>query len=249
MRVLDLDLDFFQEDVAHFVSDYDGRLESDNTKPWNRDKVIQYLENNLGLNKNNKIKGRIVEHHDEAFYFWRDLILEYKLKVPFEVVHIDAHADLGFGDLSWRFIMTEYLYLEDGEKLYPERLDISSFEKISYGNYLAYAIACKWINKLTYVIHPRWGQDLPSILFKNRDVNSGTIQLKKFKRGEKIDICFLDRYIPISYENEVEFIGKLRDDYKNEQVFDFLVLSISPGYTVKEADYIIDIIREYVQMI
>lgn len=30
MRVLDLDLDFFQEDVAHFVSDYDGRLDSDN---------------------------------------------------------------------------------------------------------------------------------------------------------------------------------------------------------------------------
>ena len=210
---------------------------------------MEYLENNLGLNKNKKIKGKIVEHHDEAFYFWRDLILRNKLNVPFEVVHIDAHADLGFGDSSWRYIMTEYLYLEDGEKLYPERLDISSFEKISYGNYLAYAIACKWIKKLTYVIHPRWEQDLPSILFKNKDVNSGAIQLKKFKRGEKIDICFLDRYIPISYEDEVEFIDKLRDDYKNEQVFDFLVLSISPGYTVKEADYIIDIIREYVQMI
>jgi len=28
-------------------------------------------------------------------------------------VHVDAHADLGFGDSSFQYITTEYLYLDN----------------------------------------------------------------------------------------------------------------------------------------
>ncbi|MDU5107637.1 UPF0489 family protein [Clostridium sp.] len=249
MRVLDIDLDFFQEGVAHFVSDYGDRLETGDTSAWEKERVVRYLEENLGLSKVNKIKGRIVEHHDEAFYFWRELISKNLLVAPFEVIHVDAHADLGFGDLSWKYIMTEYLYLSEEEKAYPENIDIDKFMKISCGNYLLYAISNGWIESLTYVIHPKWGQDLQAILFKNKDVNSGVIQLKKFNRGEKVDFWKFAEYKPVAYEKQVKFAGIFGEQYVNKEIVDFLDLSISPGYTMKETDFIIDIIKEYIEII
>lgn len=249
MRILDIDLDFFQDDVAHFVSDYGDRLETGYTFAWKKERVVRYLEENLGLSKANKIKGRIVDHHDEAFYFWRELIQNNLLISPFEVIHVDAHADLGFGDLGWKYIMTEYLYLSEEEKAYPENIDIDKFMKISCGNYLLYAIANGWIESLTYVIHPKWGQDLQGILFKNRDINSGAIQLRKFNRGDNIDFWKFGDYKPVAYEKEVKFAGILDEKYINKDKVDFVVLSISPGYTMKETDFIIDIIKEYIEII
>ena len=64
---------------------------------WSKDEVIDFFENRLGLSKEIKIKGKIVTHHNEALYYWRKLIQEYSLSIPFEVVHIDSHADLGLG--------------------------------------------------------------------------------------------------------------------------------------------------------
>lgn len=92
MRVLDLD--FFQQDVFAQINDYGDRLDSSRTKAWNKERFVNYL-GRIGLKKE-KIKGRIFRHHHEAFYFWRELILEGYLEVPFDVVHIDAHADLRF---------------------------------------------------------------------------------------------------------------------------------------------------------
>jgi hypothetical protein len=41
-------------------------------------------------------------------------MIEQKIiKVPFELVHIDAHADLGLGDYSYKYIMIELLKIFD----------------------------------------------------------------------------------------------------------------------------------------
>ncbi|NFO31936.1 hypothetical protein FDB41_13780 [Clostridium botulinum] len=249
MRILDLDLDFFQNDIVHMVNDFGSRLEDTSIAPWSKEIVKNYLESNLCLNKDKKIKGRVVKHHNEAFYFWRELILNGKLSTPFEVVHVDGHADMGLGDLSWHYIMTEYLYRDIDERIYPELLNVSKYERINCGNYLTYAMACEWIDKLTFVIHPNWQQDLIQEIFKNYDVNSGFIQLKKFKRGQKIDIMNIKQFTPVSYENEIVFEGIEKDNYFNKYKFDFLILSISPGYTVKKSDELIDVIKEYIEEI
>ena len=52
-----------------------------------------FFENNLGLSKNNKIPGRVVVGHNESLFFWEELLEQGKLTDPFEVVHVDSHAD------------------------------------------------------------------------------------------------------------------------------------------------------------
>ena len=47
--------------------------------------------------------------HNEALFFWQELITKEILETPFEVVHIDSHADLGLGYLSWTYILDDLL--------------------------------------------------------------------------------------------------------------------------------------------
>ena len=100
MKILDIDMDYFLEDVPHFIpEDCTDRI-SEDFKTWNKEKIIDFIENRLKLSKNNKIKGKIVQHHHEALYYWKNLIDSGLLKVPFEVIHVDSHADLGLGYTS-----------------------------------------------------------------------------------------------------------------------------------------------------
>lgn len=85
-----LDLDFFQMDIVHNCDYYGERLDSSCTRPWKEKDLISYLEGNLGLSRDKKIKGRIVKYHHEIFYFWRELILNGELTVSFDVIHVDG---------------------------------------------------------------------------------------------------------------------------------------------------------------
>lgn len=94
MRILDIDMDYFLDDVAHFKQ-FDGeRLADDEFLPWDRKKVISFLEDTCGLNK---YKGEIFPEHIGVFHAIRELVSRTYLSTPFDIVHIDAHADLGLG--------------------------------------------------------------------------------------------------------------------------------------------------------
>ncbi|AVB76949.1 hypothetical protein MMJJ_15780 [Methanococcus maripaludis] len=236
MRILDIDLDFFLNKIA-FWKKGNKRLDEKEYVVWKKDKFIDFLENNSNLSKNNKIKGRIVKKHHEAFYFWRELIEKNELETPFEVVHIDAHADLGLGDFSYKYIMEELLHKPVEKRNDPEMM----YE----GNYLAFAIANRWISNLTYVTHPKGGNDLLNFHFKNYDVKSEIIQLKKTEKIENeiknVKILDLEPEIPLKLIS-----GK---DYLEEGTFDYVVFSISPKYTPKTIDRLIPIVKEYIEEI
>jgi len=73
VNVLDLDLDFFLNGVAYFKDDDGKRLDSKFYKPWTQSQVRSFLEQKCGLSVTAPVKGRIVEHHDDAFDFWQYL--------------------------------------------------------------------------------------------------------------------------------------------------------------------------------
>ncbi len=60
MKVLHIDMDFFLNEKTSFES---PRASSDFYYPWKECGVINFLEERLGLNKNNKIEGRIYIKH------------------------------------------------------------------------------------------------------------------------------------------------------------------------------------------
>ena len=113
MKVLDLDMDYFMEHIACIPFSVSDRLDEDNygDTVWSEERVRNFLENNLGLSKKNTIPGRVVVGHKESIFFWEELLEQGKLTDPFEVVHVDSHADLGLGCSSSDFLQSAFLTL------------------------------------------------------------------------------------------------------------------------------------------
>ena len=129
MRVLDLDMDYFMKSVATFINESEPeRLPEEDygDSVWSEREVRNFLEGNLGLSKQNRIRGRVVAGHNESLFFWRELIEKGDLSTPFDVIHVDSHADLGLGYSSWTHILDYLLYYPVEERSqHPRYFDTS----------------------------------------------------------------------------------------------------------------------------
>ena len=98
-NVADIDLDLFLDQFSNV--DCGRHRQSSILQAWSRERLRAFLEGQCGLKPGgNRVPGRFIVHHDEAFGIIRQLIGRYG---PLELVHIDAHADLGtgLGDRAW----------------------------------------------------------------------------------------------------------------------------------------------------
>lgn len=264
MRILDIDMDYFMEDIAHTSDTITERLSEEDYGDcvWSKERVYSFIENNLGLSKEKKIKGRIVTGHNEALIFWKELIAHNELTVPFEVVHVDSHADLGLGFQSPYRIMDSLLYYPVEER--PEHnkyIDYNgNMRTEGIGDYLLFAIAYQWISKITYCANP------------NGDKNDYVWETLKDFHEELIWDKPVENIIQLAYNpdmdlpryNDCDTIKKkyLQGSHREPEVplliiptidavkydgdFDFIVMAQSPNYTPASADFIMDIIREYI---
>jgi len=174
-KILDIDMDFFLDNVVHWQTGND-RLPSDYITPWDEMDFRDFLEKNCLLSKDSKIKGRVIRHHNEAFVFWEELITKGVISTPFEVTHIDAHADLGLGDSAWYYILTQLL-----SHPIEKRIRLLDRSKVNLANYLAFAMSMGWISKINFVFQEDWNfDDFFSIYLHNFDDNSGYFELKGF---------------------------------------------------------------------
>src|SRR5262249_39935876 len=133
---LNLDLDAFLGNVAHSIAG-DERRDPDHYKPWREAEVRAFLENQCHLKTSRRVPGRFFVHHDQAFDFWRELVARHQTQI--DLVHVDAHADLGFGDASWVHIVSELLRLSVAQRSDPPR----GSRFLNAGSYIAYALAAR----------------------------------------------------------------------------------------------------------
>jgi len=243
-RVLDLDLDFFVNGAAHWRAD-EGRLDPDEFPPWAVDEAITFLQERCGLDA--PLPGLVVENHGELFRLWRSAIQRGQLLPPFHVTHVDAHADLGLGDSGYMHLMTEILYREPEDRLEPRE----GQRGLGDGNYLAFAIACRWVSDLIYVYNDEGGNDLMTYHMEGFDPRAGHIQLKAMNKPEIEKLLGLlvreegikvDRLEPL-----VPFRHGCWREFEADQPFDFICLARSPSYTPAEADAVFsEICRRFI---
>jgi hypothetical protein len=257
MRVLDLDLDFFLRDKAHFMDGSEGRLDPDEYPPWPLDLAMTFLTERCRLDEARP--GFVVEQHNELFYVWGSAIEAGQLVAPFEVVHVDAHADLGLGDASYAYLMRE-LAFEPIEQRYAilkrrrpgsrkEMLDLS-IDALTDGNWLMFALACGWISDLTFVCNSfaettneHTPNDLMGLLLKDFDRDSGYLQVvatrEDFVMSGRATPRVIDRR-----DSPIPFTVKTWREFHASEPFDIVCLTRSPQYTPAAADPIFDAIRE-----
>jgi hypothetical protein len=253
MKILDIDLDFFLNNKHCGTVTSVRRLSSKNFKPWTEQEVQEFLESNCGLKKMEKVSGKFFKHHDELFYFLRKLQEQADFSLTFSIDHIDAHGDLGTGDASYRYIATEILSRPLKGRAYPDK--INGLSGLGAGNFLAFAIACRWIDSLKYINNIEWTDDTQWFNFKNFDTESNIIQLKQFSEKQMDKMLFGNMsdmretarsILPLAYEPEVPFEVIDYKKYKNIDKYDFVFLTHSPGFTPKGSDNLIPIIKQYI---
>ena len=265
MKIIDLDMDYFMEYIATgIVESREERLAEERYGDcvWSEQRIRKFLEDNLGISKKRKIKGRIVTGHNEALFFWRELIKKESLQTPFEVVHIDSHADLGFGYLSYAYISDSLLqYPVDERCMHTKYVDcFGKMNDEGIGNYLLYAIAFRWINKLTYCANPNgnkndymwetlkdfeerliWDTPVENIiqLVCNPGLAFPSYDADEQEKQEYLKTAIKEPKVPLLIIPSIQ-------DVKYEGDFDFVVLAQSPNYTPASADFIMNIVREYI---
>lgn len=219
MRVLDIDMDFFQTGIHYSGIDSDLFLKDDKIQVWKHSEISDFLENQCNLNKSKKIKGKIVKHHVEAYDYWQELINSQKINYPFEVTHIDAHSDLAFSPK-----LSYYKFLKDldneamKQKLIAGEIFNNNKELIDSGNYLLAAVINSWVKRIKYVYHP------------SLDFIDATIDVIENITPRKLFRFTVCEYIK-SQNIYMETISL--SDYRNSESFDYATIALSPPFCEK----------------
>ncbi len=266
MKILDLDLDYFMGDISTNIPESSTERLSEEyygASVWEEDRIRCFLENNLGLSTNRKIKGRVVSGHNESLFFWKGLIEKGELTTPFEVVHVDSHADLGLGYSSWKYILDILLQHPVPERSIHNRyVDCFGNEREEgIGDYLLFAIAYQWISKLTYCANPNgdkndylwntlkefhenfiWDKSVENViqLVCNPEIEFPDFNDSDYVKKEYLKAGKKEPEVPMLIIPTIE-------EVKYNGDFDFAVLAKSPNYTPASLDFMIDIFREYLE--
>jgi hypothetical protein len=232
VRILDLDLDFFLNKNSYRSVGNSWRLGSE-YKPWSASKVRHFLEYRCLLSSSDPVKGHIVESHDEVLNLWRRLIESNDLRVPFAVVHIDAHPDLWIGD---------GLSLTSGSLSIASEQGLAHLKKkhIHSGNYLTHAISYGWVSSLVWVPLgerlnglPEWDADARSILKHRAKWEIESSSTHDLTRAES--------------SHAVSFNILPWQRFRMSDTFDYMALSKSPNFTPPESDRLISVVERYMK--
>lgn len=184
--------------------------------------------------------GAAVKEHDEVFHVWRNLIEQQGLTVSFHVTHLDAHADLGLGDSGYVYLMTELLHQPIEVRAHP----YDGRGGMGPGNFLAFAIANRWLSDLTYVYIPGGGSDLLALHMEDYDPNADRIQLKAIDPEDESKLTSSIKPEPIELEPAIPIRTIRAEDFATEESFDLIFLARSPAFTPPTSDELYDAIRE-----
>ena len=236
LRMLDIDLDFFVRGVAYWPTQTE-RLDDTDYPAWSLEDAIVFLEERCALT--GPLPGFVVTNHGELFARWRTAIESGALTAPFSVTHVDAHADLGMGDLGYLHLMTELLFEEPENRCYPEM----GIRGLGDGNFLAFAIACRWLSDLLVVYNDDGGNDVMRYHMQNFDITAENLQLKAVRPDEMKEKLLGGNPAAERTEPLVPFATTSWNLYQARVPFDVICLAQSPPYTPAGADAIFDEIR------
>ncbi|WYP24763.1 UPF0489 family protein [Alkalihalobacillus sp. FSL W8-0930] len=243
-NVLDIDMDFFLKEIPYSIPAGEKRVDDEYYPPWEEKDFRNFLEENCLLSKEKPTRGKIIKHHDEAFHLFKEKIELGQLAKPFRLTHIDGHSDLGLGDSGW-------VYISQDLTKYPiaERINNLKLSEVKYSNYVAYLLALGWVSEVDFITPPDFNfEDFFVLYAKDLNEHTGFFEFKHYGK-EYSSMEIIDRaeaLLPTTKDPLIPFKYTEGDDYCAEDKPDFVVFCQSPNYTPKTADYMLDVIKEYI---
>lgn len=234
MRILDIDMDFFQSDIHSWGDDGSIHLIDDTFSVWEDKDFLDFIETKCGLSVEHPSKGRIFNSHVNTYWFCKELIDKGELSVPFDITHIDAHSDLAFSLSVENYTFWKSFSGENQERFLAGTLFETSdnLRFIDSGSYLLAMALNRWLRKINYVYHPELNE---------LDVFEHVV--KCVKPNKKFKFRFFDDNVSIP-NLVLETIHPT--EFEKDEPYDFVCVAISPAYTVTEINRLVDILKKYI---
>jgi hypothetical protein len=251
MRVLDIDLDIFVTPINHVNSSL--RLSDEKHELTPQAIIDRFLIEKCGLSNATPLPGAVLEEHDELFDVLKDLINSKQLLTPFELVHVDAHADLGMGQWSpFEYLLADLMHRPVQERTSPSRGDSG----LNRGTVMLFIAACEWLSKFHYVHHPKDGVDFRELLLDwDSEKEQLSLHIPTCLQTDMIQITssglLTDRWEQLSGccspGRLIPFELSTLESYTLTEKFDFVFLTRSPGFTPPKADALFEQIRSFIK--
>ncbi|MCB9477385.1 MAG: UPF0489 family protein [Deltaproteobacteria bacterium] len=249
MVIVSVDIDFF---VNPFPKDSQD-CESDIRLPASEycvapDATVADLLRRCGLESPPKVSGVFIANHEFAFDIIKTLSLREQRKI--ELIHVDAHADIGFPEASFRHILMDLSYKNLTHRRNPER----GADRLNCGSWLTYAILAEFIESICFVPKYVVPQDLYSFYF-SKELTCDNLE-SEFVIS-KIDNSIFSTYLRhgISFANDtkrallkIPFKIVRSSELAISKKPDFVIVCQSPPWTPLAADRILDICRQYIMV-
>lgn len=241
IRILDLDLDFFIL-PTDWPGYHDDRAMND-LQSWSEIDVKRFLENSCGLSKDSPVKGKVFEEHDEVYSFCKKIIQDSAEEVQFIIDHVDAHADLGFGNSSFNKLHREF---SPGNRSGWITEELEKSIGLNRGNFLLFLIAQGWVFELNFINHAKWNfHDINQILIFKREDRCNCIRIQYYEDCSNV---------AANKQEDGMSIGILGCDFhkidyrlfNNPHRYDYVFLTKSPNYSPPSSDSLIPTIEQYI---
>jgi hypothetical protein len=237
MNVLSIDADFFVSPVARMVDLHsEERLpDSYETDP---PKLVEYLLDRFGLTTPD-VPGVFMRHHDQGFDVLRAVAARGE---AIDLVHVDAHADLGLADVkSLTYLFTDFAHRTAAERANPRRGD----DGLDLGNWLAFAVGAGFLSSVTFVPRELWEDvdptDLPpSLLSSDRKMLRVARASVEDLGEEQVSFTPLG-HLPCAGAAALDLA--FRDSFQASACPDLVMVCQSPQFTPKSADAVLDACR------
>ena len=238
MKILNVDLDVFVSPILRYCSE-DERPDDAGKNVRTDIEVEHFFESQCGLSADDPKPGCLVGQHIEVFHNWSQLVDSGELKVPFELFHVDAHDDLGggIGDMGIIEACNHVVLREPGHRHRHE------WQHINSGNFLTYAVACRWIKQITWVRHPDDNEPLPHLIYSNGDIRLSILEICS---GGPEEFRYDGEPLPPEPVIPITLIDL--DNFEYQEMFDFVFVSHSPGFIPPKADRLVEVARRYVSV-
>lgn len=241
MRVLSIDTDFFLDNLTTVGAPTGSRLPLETHKPWISHDVRRFLAETLLLPEGVHVPGWAVDSHDDLFRRWHAAILAGTLTVPFDLVHVDAHSDLGVDVAGSRhFVATELLDLPLEERV------AACLPRLVQGNFVLLALACRWLSSFTFIRHPNWVGDYPDEVIVWKNDRAAGLKARKIGAAEWSSTLMTHCYPAIQPEPTIPLFTHDPQTAPPQGGWDFIGVARSPRFTPAAADKVFRLLRSHV---
>ena len=178
-------------------------------------------------------RGVVIQDHHEIIHVLETCLDAGVLAQRFELFHLDAHADMGVGpgDLGYVEVLGTLTRIAPSQR--PRHR-----KHLGPGNWLVYAVAYDWLER---VVHVKWGgrhEDLHRYYFRDADLSFGEIIVVPLDdpeaaafRGVPAERDVLPSIVP---PTPLEL--PLHSNFSMPAPPDLVVVCHSPEYTPRSAD-------------